>query len=167
MNTPNKKRIKFFKEFVNEFIENSTITLEDLHKAKSNIELLKETVANEFFVDEDSSDEEIISTYNSLLDIRVFQELNLLLNKYFNKTTSMNSLYDSLEQASHLLKDMIEQYDMENVTYSHKEIDSSIDKFVNDLNSILPFALKKISSEETTELEPKEMEIMESLRNRK
>ena len=163
METVNKRRIKFYTEFINEFVENSNITLDDLNKAKNNIDLLKETIMNEFYLDENTSDEEINSTYNSLLDIRIFDELNTILNKYLNKTTSTNSLYGALEQASHLVKEMIEQYDMEDVTYSHKEINSSIDKFVNDLNSVLPFAVKKISSN-SSELEPNELKIVESLK---
>lgn len=160
------KRLKLYEQFVREFVENSKITLDELYKAKNNIELLKNTVLKEFIIDDEESDE-LIDTFNSLLDIRVFEELNLILNKYFNSTTTMNNLYSSLEQASHLLKDMIEQYNLQNVQYSHKKIDSSIDKFVNDLNYILPFALKKISSEKNAELEPHEMEIMESIKNKK
>ena len=61
---------------------------------------------------------------------------------------------------------MIEQFDMENVQYSHKEIDSSIDDFVNELNTILPFAIKKVMNEEG-EAQPQELEIMESLKTKK
>ena len=74
------KRLKLYEQFVREFVENSKITLEELYKSKNNIELLKNTVLKEFLIDDEESDE-LIATFNSLLDIRVFEELNLILNK--------------------------------------------------------------------------------------
>jgi hypothetical protein len=156
------KRVKLFEQFIREFVENSELSFENIKSAEQGVNSLISAINEYFLIDEDDVDETVRTDYEDLLDIRVFGELNNIINNYYGD--SEVSFYDNLQRVSHLLKDMAEQYDYQNVEYSHKDVDSSIDGLVNSLNEIIPFTLNKLTDNETSDITTKELEVMESIK---
>jgi len=164
----NSQKIKLFEQFIREFVENSELSYEDIKMAESDVNTLIESINEYFLIEDDDMDSDIKKEYDALLEINVFSEINNILNQYYDDGNT--GFYSNLQRCSHLLKEMSEQYNYGNVEYAHKDIDVSIDKLVNDLNSILPFALKKLGVGDKAQIQtqdemiPKEVEVMESIK---